>query len=70
MRSYYLLFYCKVVIVALIRRKTTAPFYTPVIPLKEALRHTQGDKTVIVAQVEERKFYNLKRGGGGTEGGE
>lgn len=55
-------------IVALIRRKTTAPFYTPVIPLKEALRHTQGDKMVIVAQVEEREFYNLKRGG--IEGGE
>lgn len=25
---------------------------------------------LIVAQVEEREFYNLKREGGGTEGGE
>lgn len=39
-------------------------FIHPVIPLKETLRHTQGDKMVIVAQVEEREFYNLKREGG------
>ena len=51
-------------VVAIDKERQQHHFIHPVIPLKETLRHTQGDKMVIVAQVEEREFYNLKKGGG------
>lgn len=51
-------------VVAIDKERQQHHFIHPVIPLKETLRHTQGDKMVIVAQVEERNVLSQLKGGG------